>query len=358
MSASDRTEAVLVTGGAGYIGSALVPMLLNAGKRVRVLDALVYGKRALAPVADHPALELVEGDFRSVDVVVEAMEGMDAVVHLGAIVGDAACSLDRTLTIDVNLKSTQNVAHVAQALGVSRMIFASTCSVYGACDEMLWENSQASPVSLYGRTKLAAERGLIEMCAAPFEPTIVRFATMYGLSGRCRFDLVVNLLAAKAEMEGCITVHGGAQWRPFVHVEDAALALQTILDAPLSQVGGEVFNVGSGAQNHTIKEVAKMVVEHVPTTEMVVDEKSADRRNYRVNFDKLEKGLGYRPRWTVEDGIGQVIEAVGTGAVADYKDIHYDNAGFLKASGLEGLCRSGLDWTEELSAVERASAAG
>jgi nucleoside-diphosphate-sugar epimerase len=195
MSVSDRADTVLVTGGAGYIGSALVSMLLDAGKRVRVLDALVYGKRALADVADHPGLELIEGDFRSVDVVVQAMEGMDAVIHLGAIVGDAACSLDRDLTIDVNLKSTQNIAHVAKALGVPRMIFASTCSVYGARDEMLSETSEASPVSLYGRTKLAAERGLIEMSAAPFEPTIVRFATMYGLSGRSRFDLVVNLLA-------------------------------------------------------------------------------------------------------------------------------------------------------------------
>jgi len=339
---------VLVIGGAGYIGSALLPKLLAQGCRVRVLDRFLFGDKPIEGIVGHPRLELVEGDFRHVDKVVEAMQGMDAVVHLGAIVGDPASALDEQVTVAVNLTATQMIAQVAKACGVPRFIFASTCSVYGASDELLDEQSRVKPISLYGRTKLAAEQGLMRMADDQFAPTVVRFATIYGLSGRTRFDLVVNLLAAMAKVENKITVHGGDQWRPFVHVDDAALAVATMLQAPLPAVGNQVFNVGSDEQNHTIREVGELIHEQAFTAELIVADDDIDKRNYRVSFRKINTELGFRPRWTLEQGIAQVLEAVASGAVSNFRDKQYSNVKYLKESGLIDLLRVDDDWSEAL----------
>jgi nucleoside-diphosphate-sugar epimerase len=340
---------VLVIGGAGYIGSALLPKLLNAGFRVRVLDLFLYGNEPIRQVEGHPALELVHGDFRQVQKVVEAMRGMDAVVHLGAIVGDPACDLDETVTLTVNLSATQMIAQVAKASGIRRFVFASTCSVYGACDELLDERSEVQPISLYGHTKLAAERGLQKMADREFSPTILRFATIYGLSGRTRFDLVVNLLAAKAKTEGRITVNGGGQWRPFVHVDDAANAVFAVMKAPLDVVGNEIFNVGSDEQNKTIQQIGQLIREQVIAAELIVNEDAADKRNYRVSFSKIRNLLGYLPNWTIEQGVAQVIEAVASGDIRDYKDARYSNVKFLSESGAIEIIRADDDWARELS---------
>ncbi|MBX3441595.1 MAG: NAD-dependent epimerase/dehydratase family protein [Planctomyces sp.] len=342
---------VLVIGGAGYIGSALVPKLLDQGYRVRVLDMFLYGREPLAPVADHERLELIKGDFRHVQEVVTAMEGMHSVIHLGAIVGDPACDLDEKLTLGVNLSATQMIAQVAKARGISKFIFASTCSVYGACDETLDEHSEVHPISLYGHTKLAAEQGLQQMADSNFQPTILRFATIYGLSGRTRFDLVVNLLAARAKMEGVITVHGGDQWRPFVHVDDAALAVATALKAPLSIVGGEIFNVGSDAQNYTISQIGRLVHERVMGADLMIDENSPDKRNYRVSFEKIHRLLNFEPQWTVESGIQQVLEAIAGHEVVDYRDARYSNVKHLKDSGAIDIVRVDDDWTKHLASA-------
>ncbi|MBX3438176.1 MAG: NAD-dependent epimerase/dehydratase family protein [Planctomycetaceae bacterium] len=337
---------VLVIGGAGYIGSALLPKLLAQGCRVRVLDRFLFGEKPIEGVAGHPRLELVEGDFRHVDKVVEAMQGMDAVVHLGAIVGDPASALDEQVTVAVNLTATQMIAQVAKACGVSRFIFASTCSVYGASDELLDEQSKVKPISLYGRTKLAAEQGLLRMADEHFAPTVIRFATIYGLSGRTRFDLVVNLLAAMAKVEGKITVHGGDQWRPFVHVDDAALAVSTLLQTPLSAIGNQIFNIGSDEQNYTIRQVGELIHEQAFTADLMVYDEDVDKRNYRVSFKKLKAAIGFRPQWTLEQGIAQVLEAVISGAIGDYRDKQYSNVKYLKESGLIDLLRVDDDWSD------------
>jgi nucleoside-diphosphate-sugar epimerase len=336
---------VLVTGGAGYIGSALVAKLLESGYRVRVLDRLVYGRDAIRPLLDHPNFELVEGDVRHVDHVVNAMHDVHAVIHLAAIVGDPACELDRDVTIDVNLHATQRIAEVAKANGIQRFIFASTCSVYGANDRLLDETSETRPVSLYGRTKLAAERGLRQMMDETFQPTILRFSTIYGLSGRTRFDLVVNLLAVKATMDGVITIQGGNQWRPFLHVDDAALAVQMALQADPMVVSGETFSVGSNDQNHTIEQVGQMVQRLVPHARLVIDEKITDKRNYRVNFWKIRHRLGFVPRWSLEQGIRQVVDAVASGAVVDYHAPIYSNQKFLSECGAIEAIRESEDWS-------------
>jgi nucleoside-diphosphate-sugar epimerase len=337
---------ILVIGGAGYIGSALLGKLLAKGHQVRLLDLMVFGNEPIRHLLHYANLEVVHGDFRHVESVVEAMHGVDTVIHLGAIVGDPACSLDENLTIDVNLTATRMIGELAKAQGVERFVFASTCSVYGACNEMLDERSFVRPISLYGQTKLASERVLFKMANEKFRPTIVRFATIYGLSGRTRFDLVVNLLAAKAKLEGRITVNGGNQWRPFVHVDDAAAAVARIIEAPRQIVAGEIFNVGSNEQNYTISQIGEMVHQQVVSADLIVNETDTDRRNYRVNFSKLRNHLGFQPQWTVEKGIQQVLEAIASGDVQDYRDAKYSNVKFLTESADAAAVRD--NWARRL----------
>jgi len=377
-----KAQNILLVGGAGYIGSALLPMLLEKGHRVRLLDLFLYGAEAIQDFLNHPGLEIMRADFRQVDKVVEATKNMDAVIHLGAIVGDPACALDEDLTIEVNLMATRMIAEVAKGSGVSRFIFASTCSVYGACDEALvehsdlkpasmdehsklvpvpvGEHSELKPVSLYARSKIASERVLLSLSDTNFAPTVLRFGTIYGLSGRTRFDLVVNLLTAKALVEGQITILGGEQWRPFVHVRDAALSVFKTLEAPFPLVKHETFNVGSNEQNYTIYQVGAIINQFVPAAQIVDQGADTDRRNYRVNFNKIRDILGFAPAWVVEKGVAQVIEAIESGKILDYRDPRYSNVKFL---GNERASRLALQngWAEELireSAAEYASVAG
>jgi len=348
--ANQRIRNVLVIGGDGYIGSALLPLLLERGYHVRILSLLLFGTEPIAPYMGHPRLEVMQADFRQVDKVVESMRGMDAVIHLGAIVGDPACALDEDLTIDINVTATKLIAEVAKGHGVNRFIFASSCSVYGASDGVLDERSDLKPVSLYARSKMACERLLSSMSSGAFSVVSLRFGTIYGLSGRTRFDLVVNLLTAKAIVEGEMTVAGGSQWRPFLHVEDAARAVLLALDAPLSSVQGRVFNVGSDAQNYTIAEVGRLIASMVPDARLIeTNLPDSDRRNYRVSFAKIRDELGFAPRWTLETGVAQVIDALLTGKVADYRDAKHSNVKFLNEQGLPSLARpQSINWLEEL----------
>lgn len=338
-------KRVLVIGGAGYIGSALIPMLLAEDYRVRLLDILLFGEEPIANFVDHPKLELIRGDFRNIVTIFQAMQDVDIVVHLGAIVGDPACNLDGDLSIDVNLISTRVIAELAHSCGVERFIFASTCSVYGASDSILDETSEVRPISLYGRTKLASERVLLDMASHKIAPTILRFATIYGFSGRTRFDLVVNLLTAKAQLEGEITVHGGDQWRPFVHVEDAAKAIKLALSAPKQRVAGEIFNVGSDEQNFTINGIARVIQEQIPDARVSIADDIIDNRNYRVSFEKI-RSLGFEPGWTIEQGIQQVQKAIEDGNITDYQSAEYSNAKFLTEEGAKRLSRD--SWAHEL----------
>jgi len=338
---------ILVIGGAGYIGSALLPKLLEKGHKVRLLDMLLYGTEPIKDFAEHPNLELIQADFRQVDKIVEATRDVDTVVHLGAIVGDPACALDETLTVEVNVMATRMVAEVAKGMGVRHFIFASTCSVYGKSDQQLDERSALHPVSLYARSKIASERVLAGMVDQTFMTTVLRFGTIYGLSGRTRFDLVVNLLTAKAISEGKITVIDGDQWRPFLHVDDAAMSIFQVMEAPPAMVANEVFNVGSDSQNYTIEQVGDLVRDRVPTAELVKSTSGADPRNYRVSFKKIARHLRFEPQWTLEKGIEQVIAAFRSGEIVDYRAPEYSNAKFLSEQGV-ALIRKDAGWAFEL----------
>jgi nucleoside-diphosphate-sugar epimerase len=321
---------------------------------VVLLDLLLYGTEPILEFINHPRLTVLQADFRQVDKVVEAMRTVDAVIHLGAIVGDPACALDESLTTEINLMATRMIAEVAKGSGVERFIFASTCSVYGASQEKLDERSALNPVSLYARSKIASEKVLLKMAgdgmggSMHFAPVILRFGTIYGLSGRTRFDLVVNLLTAKAVVDKQITLFGGDQWRPFLHVDDAAAALLMVLEAPLPLVRGQTFNVGSNEQNYTIRQIGEIIHTLVPEAEIVAMSSSDDPRNYWVDFSKIRNTLEFKPQWGIEHGASQVIEALQSGRVKDYKDARYSNVKFLTEEGIFRLAKREGGWAYQL----------
>jgi nucleoside-diphosphate-sugar epimerase len=349
---------VLVIGGAGYVGSALVERLLNSGFHVSVLDAMHFGDEPLSLVAGHPHLTLIREDFRHIEALTRAMSGLGSVIHLGGLVGDPACAVDPELTVDVNVTATKLVGEIAKARGVRRFIFASSCSVYGACDEIVDEESRFNPQSLYARSKVASEVVLRMLNCRDFAVTCLRFATIYGISGRTRFDLVVNLLCAKAVRENIITVFGADQWRPFVHVDDVARAIMTTLQAPIEQVAGEAFNVGSDAQNYTLGDAAELIKQQVPRAVINSDASTVDRRNYRVCFAKIRIKLGFQPVWTLERGIAQVVALVRSNEVGHYSLPTYSNVLYLKTHGTQSLKSFKITgWEGEFMNVDQLSPA-
>jgi nucleoside-diphosphate-sugar epimerase len=321
-------HTVLIIGGAGYIGSVLAHLLLNRGYRVRVLDSLMYGDRSLEGLKGAKNFELHQGDGRDLSALVAAAHGADAIVHLAAIVGDPACELDHDLTLEINLLATRTTKEVATALGVKRLVFASTCSVYGAADETVDEGSKAQPVSLYGRTKLLSEQLLLAPDPSGLCTTVLRFATIYGLSPRPRFDLVVNLFTAQALADGKITLHGGSQWRPLLHVRDAARAIVSSLEAPVGTVDHQIFNIGAEEENYTIAQIGE-AVQRIVGAEVIRTDEASDKRSYRVSFDKARRLLDFRPTVTLEDGIRELADALRSGIVKDYRLPAYSNVLFL-----------------------------
>ena len=252
-------ERILIIGGAGYIGSILSRMLLGNGYKARVMDNLLLGDHGIKELYTDEDFEFMKGDARNIHDVVKAVIGSDAVVLLAGIVGDPACSLDPITTVESNYLATKMIAEVCRHHQVNRLIFASTCSTYGIGKDVLDENSPLNPVSLYARSKIDSEKALLSMVDDNFSPTIFRLATVYGYSPRMRFDLVINVLTAKALDEKEITIFGGDQWRPFVDVEDASEAYIKCLETPIEKVRGEIFNIGGDENNYKIIEIGKKI---------------------------------------------------------------------------------------------------
>jgi nucleoside-diphosphate-sugar epimerase len=323
---------ILVVGGAGYIGSMLCESLLDAGERVRVLDSLVYGDFAIAHLKDHPDFELMVGDCRNIQNVVSAVKGVKAIVHLAAIVGDPACEQDKQSALEINFAATRMLVEIAKGNGVQRFVFASSCSVYGAAEVTMDEDSITHPVSLYGETKVDSERAILDARSENFHPTILRLATVFGLGLRPRFDLVVNLLTAKAAQEGCITVFNGEQWRPFIHVRDVARGFKSVVNAPIDVVSGKIFNLGDSRLNYTLTQVADEIRKFFPGTE-VQNVSNPDRRNYRVSFARARRELGFSSTLDLQDGIRELRSAFAEKRILDYTDPRYHNQRFLQAAG-------------------------
>lgn len=346
-------RSVLVIGGAGYIGSILVRQLLERHYRVVVLDALLYGDEAISSLVADPRLRLLRGDCRDIAMVVDATQGVDAIVHLGALVGDPACALNEKLSISINVAAARMIGEVAKGAGVRRLVFASTCSVYGVNEAVLDEKSQLAPVSLYAKSKIASESTLLALNDHGFRVTVLRFASIFGLSPRPRFDLVVNVLTARAVREKRMTIMGGQQWRPFIHVADAAEAIVKVLESG-DTVSGQVLNVGSDAENYRIADIGKLVGEIVPDVTVDTRADVTDPRNYRVSFLKLEQYVGYVPKRTVRSGIVELKRALEDGTISDFRDRRYSNYKTLADDGYLASLRRDDSW-EQLVRLSRES---
>lgn len=320
-----HTSTVLLTGGAGYIGSHLSRRLLKEGYRVIVLDKLAFGDAGIRALRRHKRFTLVVGDVGDIHTLMRVVPQADYVVHLAGIVGDPASALDPLQTMEENHFATKLLVDVCQYYHVSRFVFASSCSVYGVSPSLLNEKSKLRPVSLYAQSKLYAERELLRSAGDHFHPVILRFGTIYGLSPRMRFDLVVNIMTAHAFSKKQITVDGGEQWRPLLHVDDAARACLAMLKAPHEDVVGEIFNVGATRDNFTIAALAKLVAQQCKNTTIVSLNTVKDRRDYRVSFEKIQKRIDFKTIHTVQSGIAEIARAMRAGRLRDWADKKYNN---------------------------------
>jgi nucleoside-diphosphate-sugar epimerase len=326
----EKVKDILVLGGAGYLGSVVVGQLLTRGFRVRVLDSFLFGEEPLAAAKKHANCELVRGDVRDIGAVVQAMKGCDAVVHLAAIVGDQACEENKQLAAEVNRAATRMLVDVARGCGVRRFIFASTCAVYGASDLILDEKSALSPLSVYAQTKVDSESILLAAKTHEFAPTVLRLGTLFGISARMRFDLVVNLFVARAASAGRITILNREQWRPFLHVQDAGRAILACLESAPAAVSGEIFNTGSLSLNLQIRELGEFIARVVPNTKIDAME-NGDRRSYRVSFEKIRQVLGFQCERTLESGMQEIFDAIRSGQLADFTTGQFNNQIAMRA---------------------------
>ena len=308
---------VLLIGGGGYIGSVLAELLVKAGHKVRLYDRFFFGKNIFNDLKQTGNLELVQGDNRTAQPAL--FEGVDAVMDLAGISNDPSCDLDPKITEDVNFGGVRHTSALAKAAGVPRYIYSSSRSTYGhGSATALDETAPMAPVSLYARMKIAVENELQKLADDEFTVTFLRNATVYGLSRRMRFDLVINIMTLHAYKNRKIyIIGGGKQWRPLVHVRDVARAFLAVLDAAREKVAGEAFNVGSSEQNFQVYQIAQMVRDVVPHTEVIVIPDDPDKRTYNVDFSKIKRVLDYQTVTSPYEGIVEIKQALERGQIDD-----------------------------------------
>jgi nucleoside-diphosphate-sugar epimerase len=321
----------VVTGGSGYIGALLVKELQEAGREVRVLDSLLHRQEDIASEQEAAGVEVIRGDVRNADARGRALEGAEAVVHLAAIVGDPACARDPAVSDEVNVQATRSLVADAQAAGVERLVFASTCSNYGRMADPnvpITEEGELRPVSLYAEQKVGMEQLILASAngaSAGTQPTCLRFATVYGVGRRMRFDLTVNEFTRELWADRELEVFGEQFWRPYIHVRDAARAVRTVLEAPAEKVAGRVFNAGRSGENYRKLDLVEEIGKQIPTGHVSYVHRDEDPRDYKVSFDKIRAELGFETLMTVPDGIAEIIAALGAEQFGDPFDGRYRN---------------------------------
>ena len=322
---------VTVTGGAGYVGALVVDELLASGREVRVLDVLLHGQEDVARELTERGVELIRGDIRDADARRRALEGAEAVVHLAAIVGDPACARDPELSNDVNVEGSRALVRDARELGVERLVFASTCSNYGRMADPtvpIDEGGELRPVSLYAEQKVGIEKALLESENGDghgLRPTCLRFATVYGVGERMRFDLTVNEFTRDLWADKHLEVFGERFWRPYIHVRDAARAVRTVLDAPPEKVAGTVFNAGHSDENYRKLDLVEIITGTLGRGEVEYVSRDEDPRDYKVSFEKIRAELGFEPLNRVPDGIAEIVGALEEQRFGDPYDGRYRN---------------------------------
>ena len=318
----------LVTGGSGYVGACVVEALLATGRDVRVLDVLLHRQYAVADAQRSAGVDFIEGDVRDPAARRRALWDVDEVVHLAAVVGDPAAARDPEQSRAVNVDATRDLVDEAVRAGVRRFVFASTCSNYGRMADSaipIAEDAVLAPVSLYAEQKVAVERHLLGGTGNGVEPCCLRFATVYGVAPRMRFDLTVNEFTRDLWADRRLEVFGEQFWRPYVHVRDAARAVAIVLDASGDTVGGQVFNVGRSAENYRKLDLVREIQAQLGPRHVAYVRREEDPRDYKVNFDKVRRVLGFESTMTVPDGIAEVTAALDAGTFDDPFDPRYRN---------------------------------
>lgn len=328
----NSSKTVLVTGGAGYIGTHVVEKLLKEGYSVRIYDKFIFDEKSTRDFRKNKNFEVIKGDISDVEKLLKAMIGCGVVIHLAGLVGDPASAVDENLTRKINIISTRNVKEISKLLDVKKFIFASSCSVYGASNRIVNENSRLNPVSLYAKTKIDSEQELLNDRDDNFHPVILRFATVFGHSRRARFDLVANLFVAQAYHDGSITVTGGEQWRPFIHPKDIAELILRVIEAPLNKVSRQIINVGDEKLNMTISDLGETVGRIVKKDKkgklprVEVSGSKGDPRNYKVSFDKVKDIFKFRAKVSLRSGLEEIYENFKKNKYkGSYKDEIYSN---------------------------------
>jgi len=338
---------VLVTGHKGYIGTVMVPLLRQAGHEVVGLDADLYRRCTFGHGQFEPLAEVIK-DIR--DTEREDFEGFDAVVHLAALSNDPLGNLNPSLTYDINHHGTVRAAELAKRAGVRRFLFASSCSNYGAGgDGLLDEQAELNPVTPYGISKVRAEQDLMRLADGTFSPVCLRNATAYGVSPRHRFDIVLNNLAAWAFTTGKVHLKSdGTPWRPLAHIRDISSAFLAVLASPPEATHAQAINIGRPEDNRRIREIAEIVRETVPRTELeFASDASPDKRNYRVDCSKASRLLpAWRPAWTVRSGAAELYDAyrnVGL-TLEEFEGPRYNRIAHVMGLLAEGTLDENLRW--------------
>lgn len=315
---------VLIIGGAGYIGSVTTRLFLSHRAKVTVLDNLIFGGESLVDLLENPNFKFVYGDIRNKIDIQSAAKGKDAIINLAAIVGEPLCTQYPKLAYDTNYKAACITGDIAKKEGVKKYIFVSTCSNYGINNDNkeATETSKVNPLSLYAETKINAERYILKLTSDRFSTTVVRFATIFGVSPRMRFDLLVSEFVKEAFLFGKITVYKPEVFRPLVHITDAAMAL-FLLAITSQKIQGEIFNVGFG--NYRKREIIDKIVACMPSVKVEPIDTAKDKRDYKVSFEKIRKTLGFRAKHSLEEGIEETMQVLKWGLFPNPNDSRYTN---------------------------------
>jgi len=325
---NEQNKTVLVTGGAGYIGSELVRILLQDNFQVVVLDNLSFGGESLLSVWGNPGFTFIKGDLRNVDDIRAALKGVDYVCHLAAIVGEPPCKKYPELTLEVNWLASVRLYELCEEAGIERFVFASTCSNYGKMaitDLLLDETAELNPISLYSETKVNFEKYLLSRENSTITRTILRFSTVYGISPRPRFDLTVNEFTRDAALGKPLLIYGENFWRPYCHVSDLARSVKIALTADKAKVDGEAFNVGDTSQNYTKKMLAAEIGKAIPLLQVNYHPVVTDPRDYKVNCDKIKNVLGFSISKTVPNGIREIASLFREQVISEPMNARYGN---------------------------------
>lgn len=305
-------NSVLVIGGAGYIGSVLSPKLVDSSFDVKILDSGFFGLSGIEGLLDN-SVQLFHGDIRNNNFLDETLKDVDCVIHLAAIVGDPLCKKNPMAARQINLESTQKLVELSRKNHVKRLIFASTCSNYGTSTKMVDESSELNSLSLYSETKVSSESIVLNNNDSDMNTTVLRFATAFGLSPRMRFDLLLQEFIRDAYVENKIVLYGPESWRPLVHVQDISNACIKAVQVENEKISGEIFNVGSNEGNFTKIQLAKLIQEHLPQTEIEIHPLQKDPRNYKVSFEKIKNLLHFEAKMSVKNGISEIITSIQEG---------------------------------------------